>query len=216
MSSLPWPSFWQHMPEPDRGAVRDILTELLGTGVLLGQEGRGRTLYLLAREYRAELAEYLAPLQLELIEDLEHSILQARPVPGECGLTAKFTKAETLLVLTLWRIYDDARLQQFSEAVLTTVNGIFQQWRTFFEQIEPPSEAQMERILGKLRRLRLVRLQARTEVEALGDLQVEILPTLAQIIPFENAAAWEQQAAIYQGRDSASEPTGDENEEESA
>jgi hypothetical protein len=27
---------------------------------------------------------------------------------------------------------------------------------------------------------------------------VEILPTLARVIPFESAAAWEQQADLYQ------------------
>ena len=38
----PWPSFWSHIPEDDRAAVREVLAELLGTGVLFGDDGRAR------------------------------------------------------------------------------------------------------------------------------------------------------------------------------
>ncbi len=198
MSSLPWPSFWEHVPESDRAALGEILTELLATGVLLGSEGRGRSLYLLARDYSREIADYLAPLHLEYLEDPENSILQARPVPGECGLTARFSKAETLVLLVLWRIYDDIRLNQITPVVLTTAQAVFDKWRLFFEQIEPPAESQLDRILSRFRRLRLLRLQTKSEVERFGDLSIEILPTLPRVIPFENEAAWQQQAAVYQ------------------
>jgi len=198
MSSLPWPAFWEHVPESDRPALGEVLAELLATGVLLGTEGRGRSLYLLARDYSREISDYLAPLHLEYLEDPENSILQARPVPGECGLTARFSKAETLVLLVLWRIYDDIRLNQITPVALTTAQEVFDKWRLFFEQIEPPAESQLDRILGRLRRLRLIRLQAKSEVESFGDLSIEILPTLTRVIPFENESAWQQQAAVYQ------------------
>ena len=197
MSSLPWPTFWEHIPEADREVICDVLTELLATGVLLGTEGRGRTQYLTARDYRKELAEYLAPLRLDLVEDQENAILQARPVPGECGLTARFSKAESLLLLVLWRIYDDVRMNQITPVVLTTAGEVFDKWRLIFEQIEAPTEAQLDRILSRFRRLRLIRLQSRNEVDQFSDLSVEILPTLPRVIPFEDASAWEQQAGIY-------------------
>src|SRR3954454_4076733 len=102
--ALPWPSFWQHVRVEDRAALSDILAELLAHGALIGDSGRDHELYLLAREYQREISEYLAPLHLELMLDPDRPIFQLQPVPGECGLMARFNKAETLLVLTLWRI----------------------------------------------------------------------------------------------------------------
>ena len=60
--SLPWPTFstWNRIQEPDRAALSDILAELLAHGALIGEAGRDRELYLLAREYQRELqAHYL-------------------------------------------------------------------------------------------------------------------------------------------------------------
>jgi hypothetical protein len=195
--ALPWPSFWQHIPENDRGAISDVLTNLLGHGAILGDVGRDRELYLLAREYQRELSEYLAPLHLELIYDADRPILQVRPVPADCGLIERFNKAETMLVLTLWRIYDDIRMAQTVESVVVTINEVWHRLKLYFEQIEPPSEAHLREMLGKLRKHRLIRIQAPEETGVFGESQVEILPTLARAIPFENAAAWEEQVELY-------------------
>ncbi|HEY5892353.1 MAG TPA: DUF4194 domain-containing protein [Chthoniobacterales bacterium] len=196
--SLPWPSFWQHIPGDDRDAISDILTELLGHGALLGDAGRDRSLYLLAREYQRELAEYFAPLHLELGADPDRPLFYLRPVPGDCGLLARFSKAETLLVLTLWRMYDDVRLERPVETVVVTVNEIWERLKLYFESIEPPTETQLTAMLGTLRARRLLRLRRHDDPAQFGESQVEILPTLSRVIPFENAAAWEQQAALYQ------------------
>src|SRR5688500_8622727 len=98
-----WPNFWANIPDDDRPALREILAELLATGVLFGESGRERELFLTARKYEPQLSEYLAPLNLNLFPDPDRPLLQARPIPGECSLTARFTKDETLVVLTLWR-----------------------------------------------------------------------------------------------------------------
>jgi hypothetical protein len=205
---LPWPSFWQHIREEDRAALTDVLTELLAHGALIGDQGRDRESFLLAREYQREIAEYLAPLQLELVADPDRPIFQLRPVPGDCGLTERFNKAETLLVLTLWRIYHDIRLEHPVETVVVTAGEIWQRLKLYFEKVDPPAEAQLRDMLGKLRSRRLVRLQWQEEASRFGESQVEILPTLPRTIPFESAAAWEQQAALYQpsGDDAAVEP----------
>lgn len=195
--SLPWPSFWQHIPDGDRPALSDILTELLAHGALLGDNGRDRELYLLAREYQREIAEYLAPLHLELVPDPDRPILQLRPVPGDCGLMARFNKAETLLVLTLWRIYHDARMETVTETVVITANDLWQRLRLYFETIAAPTEAQLRDMLGRLRNRRLIRVQWHDEAARFGDSQVEILPTLPRVIPFEDTAAWEQQAGGF-------------------
>jgi hypothetical protein len=205
---LPWPSFWQHIREEDRAALTDVLTELLAHGALIGDQGRDRESFLLAREYQREIAEYLAPLQLELVADPDRPIFQLRPVPGDCGLVERFNKAETLLVLTLWRIYHDIRMERPVETVVVTADEIWQRLKLYFENVDPPAEAQLRDMLGKLRSRRLVRLQWQEEASRFGESQVEILPTLPRTIPFESAAAWEQQAALYQpsGDDPALEP----------
>lgn len=196
--SLPWPQFWQHIPEADRPGLSDVLTELLGHGALLGDSGRDHELYLVARQYQREIGEYLAPLHLELVPDPDRPFFQVRPVPGDCGLMARFNKAETLLILTLWRMYHDERMGRPVEAVVVSANDIWQRLKLYFEQVDLPNASQLRDMLGKLRNRRLVRVQWHEDVNQLGESQVEILPTLARVIPFENAAAWEQQAALYQ------------------
>lgn len=191
-----WPSFWTDIPEVDRPALREILTELLATGVLFGENGRERELFLTARQYTRQLTDYLAPLSLELVPDPDRPILQARPIPGECGLTARFTKDETLVVLTLWRLYDDARMEGPAETVVISANDLYARLKLYFEHIEPPAETHLERILAKLRSKRLIRFQKNEE--RFGESRLEILPTLSRAIPFERAEEWTQAAALFQ------------------
>jgi len=195
--SLPWPAFWQHIPDADRSAVSDILTELLAHGALLGDHGRDRELYLLAREYHRELGEYFAPLHLELMTDPDRPLCQLRPVPGDCGLLARFNKAETLVVLTLWRCYHDARLEALTETVVITANELWQRLKLYFPSLVPPTEAQLRDIVNRLRNRRLVRVQWDEDAARFGESQLEILPTLSRVIPFEDAAVWEQHARAY-------------------
>ena len=190
-----WPSFWPEIPEDDRPALREILTELLATGVLFGENGRERELFLTAGQYTKQLADYLSPLSLELVPDPDRPILQARPIPGECGLTARFTKDETLVVLTLWRLYDDARLEGPAETVLVSANDLYARLKLYFEHIEPPAETHLDRILAKLRSRRLIRYQKNEE--RFGESRLEILPTLSRAIPFERAEEWAQAAALF-------------------
>lgn len=191
-----WPSFWAHMPDADRPAVREILTDLLATGVLFGDAGRERELFQTARKYEQELADYLSLLNLTLFSDPDRPILQARPIPGECGLTARFTKDETLVVLTLWRIYDDAIMERPTNVATLSADDLFAKLKLFFEHIEPPAPTHLERILAKLRSRRLIRFQPNDE--QFGESRLEILPTLARTIPFECSEEWAQSVALFQ------------------
>lgn len=211
--NLPWPSFWQHVPEADRPALRDALTELLGTGVLLGDDGRSREIYLTARAYLRELAEFLAPLNLDLVSDPDRPILQARPVPGDCGLTARFTKDETLLVLVLWRLYHDLRMERAVETVVVTANDVFQALRLTFQHIEPPTESHLDRLLARCRNRRLVRFRRHEDPQRFGESAIEILPTLPRVIPFESIDAWEQHAGLHRAPRPAGAPATPEPEE---
>jgi hypothetical protein len=103
---LPWPRFWSHISESDRQPLRDVLSELLRHGVILGDEGSGRDLYRLVRDHLlADVKEYFAPLGLNIVVLDEPPLVQAQPVPDECDLLAQFTQQETLLALVLWRMY---------------------------------------------------------------------------------------------------------------
>ena len=195
--TLPWPSFWAHIPEDDRAAIREVLAELLGTGVLFGDDGRARQLYLIAREYEPQLREYLAPLNLDLVPDPDRPLFQARPIPGECNLTRRFTKDETLLLLTLWRIYDEERMARPVETVVIPANLVFARLKLYFEHIEAPKDSHFEKMILRLRAKRLIRFQRHEDPQRFGESVVEILPTLQRVIPFENQEAWEQQASLY-------------------
>lgn len=204
MSTAPsdplWPrSFWSEVPDSDRAALREVLAELLGRGVLLGDEGGGRELYLLARDhYRAHVEDYLAPLALELIVDEEHSLLQARPRTESCLLLGRFDKDETLVLLTLWRLYDDEISTGSQEAVIVTVDQLWAALKVCFDQVATPEKSQIEACLSRLRRHRLVRTLKPEGMTQAGELQIEILPSLARVIPFDDITAWQARVDSFQ------------------
>lgn len=197
---LPWPEFWNHVPESDRQPLRECIADLLRTGAVIGDEGAGRELFLLARDsYFPELSAWFAVLNIELVVDSERPILQARPLPGECELVATFSKEETLVVLSLWRIWDETIIEKPTAAVVMTANDLWLKLRLFFDKIEPPTESNLDRILAKLRRKRLIRYQRQEDTDRFGESLIEVLPTLPRAIPFNNIEAWEAQASLYRG-----------------
>lgn len=194
MSSLAWPSFWPDVPENDRAPLRDAIAALLDCGVIPGDEGSGRDLYLLVRDHcRQHVQDYLGVLGLELIVESEPPLLQARPVPEECALLETFTKAETLIVLALWRVYDEARSQSNQPAVLLSLNDLWTRWQVYFDRIDPPSAAALREALHHLRRKKLIRFQDSDG----DDAMIEVLSTLPRVIPFESLTAWLERAALY-------------------
>lgn len=188
-----WPSFWADVPTEDRAPLRDILAELLGRGVLLGDTGSGRELFLLARDhYRFHLEDYLAPLGLEFIVDDDALLLQARPRTESCQLLASFTKDETLILLTLWRVWDEAQTAGANAAVLLRLDELWDKLRVYFDRIEPPEKSQIEAALTRLKRHRLVRTQKPDHMEHAGDILIEVLPSLARAIPFDSIERWQE------------------------
>lgn len=193
-----WPRFWSEVPASDRAPMREVLAELLGRGVLLGDEGSGRDLFLLARDhYRTHLEDYLAPLALELFIDDDACLIQARPRVESCLLLGRFDKDETLLLLALWRLYDDERSSGLQEAVIVTVDQLWAALKVFFDQIDPPQATQIDSALAKLKRHRLIRTARPEGMTQPGELQIEILPSLSRVIPFEDIEAWQAKAAQF-------------------
>lgn len=201
-----WPSFWHDVPVEDRAPMRDILADLLSHGVLLGDTGSGRELLLVAREHRERLADYLAPLGLELVLDEEVPLLQARPRAESCQLLGSFNKYETLMLLTLWRVWDEAQTGGLSSAVTLTLDELYEKLRVYFEDIERPERTQLEDALGKLKRHRLIRTRRPDDSEAPGETIIEVLPSLPRVIPFDSIEQWSERAQLV----SPSVATGDE------
>jgi len=196
-----WPSFWADVPLEERAPMRDILAELLGRGVLLGDTGSGRELFLLARDHhRFHLEDYLAPLGLELIIDDEALLLQARPRAESCQLLGSFTKDETLVLLTLWRVWDEAQTSGANAATLLRLDDLWEKLRVFFDRIEPPEKSQIESALTRLKRHRLVRTQKPENAETAGDLLIEILPSLSRAIPFDTIEQWQERVDLASPR----------------
>jgi Domain of unknown function (DUF4194) len=192
-----WPSFWADVPSEERAPLRDILAELLGRGVLLGDTGSGRELFLLARDHhRFRLEDYLAPLGLEFLVDDEAMILQARPRTESCQLLGSFSKDETLILLTLWRVWDEAQTSGAHAAVLLRLDDLWEKLRVYFDRIEPPEKSQIEAALTRLKRHRLVRTQRPDQADHPGDILIEVLPTLARAIPFESIDQWQDRANL--------------------
>jgi len=104
-----------------------------------------------------------------------------------------------LLVLSLWRIWDEAMSEKPAAGVVMTANELWLKLRLFFDQVEPPTESNLDRMLAKLRRKRLIRYQRQEDSNRFGESLIEVLPTLPRAIPFNDLEAWEAQAALYKG-----------------
>src|ERR1039458_8846889 len=94
------------------------------------------------------------------------------------GSRADCTKDDSSVVLTLWRLYDDARMERPAETVIFSANDLYARLKLYFEHIEPPANTHLERILAKLRSKRLIRFQK--DEEHFGESQIEIRLTLAR------------------------------------
>lgn len=194
--TLPWPSFWSHIAESDRAPLRDALTDLLRYGAILGSEGSGRDLYRLVRDRcRKEVEEYLAPLGLRLIvhEDPQ-PLIQAEPVPDECGLLARFTQQETIFALVLWRMHDELLVTSRNRPMFTT-NDVWLKWKVFFPKIEPPTLGAMKDALKRLRQKKFVQFTDAGDPERPGEALIEVMPSLVRAIDFNGIEEWQMHAS---------------------
>jgi hypothetical protein len=199
MSTLPWPKFWSHVEEDDRQPLRDILSELLSHGVILGDEGSGRDMFRLVRDHlRDEVEQYFAPLGVRVVVIEEPPLVQAQPIPDECDLLAQFTQQETLLALVLWRMYDEALITSHARAVLFTTNNLWMRWQVIFDRIEPPTPSALKDALARLRRKRLIRFIDAGDPTRPGEALIEVLPTLPRAIDFAGLEEWQARATPFQ------------------
>jgi len=196
--TLPWPNFWSHIAESDRKPLCDALSDLLRYGAILGSEGSGRDLYRLVRDRcQKEVSEYLAPLGLRLvIYEEPHPVIQAEPVPDECGLLARFNQQETIFALVLWRMHDELLVTSRNRPMFTT-NDVWLKWQVFFPKIEPPKLNAMKEVLTRLRQKRFVQFTDAGDPERPGEALIEVLPGLVRAIDFNGIEEWQLHASGY-------------------
>ena len=122
-------------------------------------------------------------------------------------MLAQFTKDETLLLLVLWRVWDDHRSQLSASAVILSVDELWTRFRNTFDKIDPPEKTHLDAMLGRLKRLRLIRTHKPEGALQLGDTLIEVLPSLPRVIPFDSLESCLARAALYQPGESASTPS---------
>jgi hypothetical protein len=64
--------------------------------------------------------------------------------------------------------------------------------------MEPPSAKVLEDVFARLRRHRLIRTAKPDGMMQLGELQIEILPSLTRVIPFDSVEEWQSRVEAFQ------------------
>ena len=68
----------------------------------------------------------------------------------------------------------------------------------YFDKVATPEKSQIESCLVRLRRHRLVRTLKPEGMTQAGEMQIEILPSLSRVIPFDDIAAWQSRVETFQ------------------
>lgn len=191
------------LPEAEQRPFKDALAELLDRGSLLGFEPRTRDLYQRAAgPWHEPLRSLLFLLDMELVNDDERLVLQARPL-DTCALQRRFDQTESLFVLALWKVYDEHRQTGKAGAVILSLDDFFAKLKSYLPNLlqTPPKPGTYNRVLAVLQRRNLVRYAWNETTPGQSELQV--LPTVLYVIPFAGLEAWSVQMAKFTLSDSA-------------
>jgi hypothetical protein len=179
-----------NLPETEQRAFKDALAELLDRGSLLGFEPRTRDLYQKAAGVWCDpLRSAVALLDMELVNDDERLLLQARPL-DTCALLRRFDQTESLFVLALWKVYHEHRQAGKAGAVILSLDDFFAKLKSYLPNLlqTPPKAGTYNRVLAALQRRNLVRYSWNEISPGLSELQV--LPTVLYVMPFAGLEAW--------------------------
>lgn len=181
------------LPELEQRCFKDALAELLDRGSILGFEPRTRDLYQgAAGPWYEPLRALLSFLDMELVNDDERLVLQARPL-DTCALQRRFDQTESLFVLALWKVYDEHRQAGKSGAVILSLDDFFAKLKSYLPNLlqTPPKPGTYNRILAALQRRNLVRYSW-SELTP-GQSELQVLPTVLYVMPFAGLEAWSTQ-----------------------
>ena len=82
--------------------------------------------------------------------------------------------------------------------MIITVDELWTRFRSTFDKIEAPEKTHLDQLLARLKRHRLIRTNRPEGATQLGEILIEILPSLPRAIPFDNIEEWLARAGLYQ------------------
>lgn len=185
-------SLLARLPEADREKLGETLRRLVANGAILGTESGQSELYHWAHLNRDWVEEMAALLDLKLFWDHELRFVQAVPQTG--AFTMRLKLDATLVLLTLWYEFDTAvRDRGEAPPIRISVAQLNDSLRTKFEPLRKslPSPTRLADILRFAQRKSLLHFAAAAQTV---DSQIEILPTLKRVIPFQDIADWTSHA----------------------
>jgi hypothetical protein len=141
---------------------------------------------------------------LDLKLHWEHQDRTVQAVPQSSGFLLRLKLDATLVLLTLWYEFDTAvRDRGETPPVRLTAQQLNDSLTAKFEPLRKhlPSQTRLREILALAQRKNLVHI---TPDIVLERSQIEILPTLKRVIPFQGIEEWNKNAERYLA--SAKEP----------
>ncbi len=179
----------------DRERLGEALRRLLANGSILGLEPAQTDLYHWCHQNRAWVDELAGLLDLKLYWEHQERTVQAVPLSAAFLLRLKLDAS--LVLLSLWYEFDTAvRDRGETPPVRITAQQLNDSMAAKFEPLRKhlPSPTRLREILSLAQRKNLVRVMMDTTLERS---QIEILPTLKRVIPFQNIEEWNRNADRY-------------------
>lgn len=179
----------------DRERLGEALRRLLTNGSILGLEPAQTDLYHWCYQNRDWVNELAGLLDLKLHWEHQDRTVQAVPQTGAFLLHLKLDA--TLVLLTLWYEFDTAvRDRGETPPIRLTTQQLNDSLVAKFEPLRKhlPSQTRLREILSLAQRKNLVRFTLDVAPERS---QIEILPTLKRVIPFQGIDDWNKNAERY-------------------
>jgi hypothetical protein len=179
----------------DRERLGEALRRLLANGSILGLEPAQTELYHWCYQNRDWVNELSGLLDLKL--HWEHQDRTVQAVPQSAAFLLRLKLDATLVLLTLWYEFDTAvRDRGETPPVRLSAQQLNDSLSAKFEPLRKhlPSPTRLREILSLAQRKNLLHF---TPDVALERSQIEILPTLKRVIPFQNIDEWNKNADRY-------------------
>ena len=179
----------------DRQRMGEALQTLLVHGSILGLEAGQGELYAWCRQNLEWMREVAALVGLQVHNEHESRLIQA--IPQRPALMLRLRQDATIVLLALWYEYDRQVRDQGATEVKLTVEQLNQllKEKLLPDLKEPPSRGRLLEILRQAQRFNLIRLAPADPFE---QSQIEILPTLKRVIPFQDLNDWTRTAVLHQ------------------
>ncbi len=194
-SASPSGGLLSRLSENDRERLGEALRRLLSSGSILGLEPAQMDLYHWCHQNRVWVDEFAGLLDLKV--HWEHQDRTVQAVPQTATFLLRLKLDATLVLLTLWYEFDTAvRDRGETPPVRLTAQQLNDSLMTKFEPLRKhlPSPSRLREILSLAQRKNLVSF---TPDVALERSLIEIYPTLKRVIPFQDLADWNKNAARY-------------------